>query len=411
LFLSSKSSFDLSSRFGFLNEFLSQFVRIKFVFSKILSLGEAASFRMKALHKFILILLLLHAKCELQTAELFKRITSYSLENKEKMKEVFLSKIIEETIIGSVMLCTENGMEFLRIESQEELMKVFRALKLHWLEFDDELFVDGVKSSKKWKFLINGDEVDSRVLYFLEDGDNYIDGDFVKVFKNGTNLALGVFNVDSAREKRKFLCEKIKISPQAGEMKTLEETGPLKVEVLSRMFEKIGSYESFSNSKFTKSTFFINRNAGLSHPKASRFCQNFGMKLVHIDCHEKFSALVSLLTKPGIGIDTHFMIGDLRESFLEVHAWANTINLSGNQGRKEQCVSIFLNRLNEKGRIVYFDCNDDYKYQSFICEKNQYKDSWTEEYPFEAPKVSKFKTTGMKFLGSIQNCKKFIFKT
>jgi hypothetical protein len=209
------------------------------------------------------------------------------------------------------------------------------------------------------------------------------------------------------REKRKFLCQKT----QTGEIKTFEETGPLKVEVLTRMFEKIGSYESFSNSKFTKSTFFINRNAGLSHPKASRFCQNFGMKLVHIDCHEKFSALVALLTKPGIGIDTHFLIGNLRESFLEANQWANTINLSGNQGRKEQCVSMFLDRLNEKGRIVYFDCNDDYKYQSFICENSQYRDSLSDEYSFETTKLTKFKTTGMKFLRSIQNCKKLIIKS
>lgn len=359
---------------------------------------------MKLLRKtlFFCAILILKAKCEMQSDLLFKRIARFRLDDKEKVKEVFLSNLIEETYMGSLMLCNDHGMELLRIESQDELHKVFRSLKLHWLDFDDELFLDGIKSSdNKWRFLTNGGEIDENIFYFLQDGDNFSVGDFIKVMKNGTNPAFGVLNLE--REKRKFLCQKISNNDEAITVEDYQ-SGPLKVEVLTRMFEKIGSYETFSNYKFVKTIFYANRNSGLSHPKASRFCQNFGMELTHIDAREKYEAIIKLLVKSGIGIDTHFMIEDLRESFLEVHPWANTINTNGNQGRKEQCVSIYLNRLNEKGKLVYFDCNDDYKYQNFICEKLVVKNTWTDEYPslnFQEVKVSK-KTTGMKFLGNVQ---------
>lgn len=365
---------------------------------------------MKNLLKVVLIcfLLTLQVNCELQS-DLFKKITT--LKNNETSKEVFLSKIIEETWMGSAMLCADHGMEFLRIETQEESFKVFRALKLHWLEFDDELYIDGhFGNNRIWKFMTNGDEIDPSIFYFLQDNlsENYSVGDFVKVIKNGTIPGFGLYNLE--REKRKFLCQKT--SPNDG-MKIDEDQqhGPIKIEVSTRIFEKIGSFESFKNSKFVKSIFLINRNAGLSFPKASRFCQNFGMKLVHIDSREKYEALVKLLVTTGIGIDTNFMIGDLRQSFLEAHSWANTINLNGNQGRKEQCISIYLNRLHEKGKMIYFDCNDDYKYQRFICEKELSKETWTEEYPkekFKAQKLPK-RTTGMNFLGSVQICKKTEF--
>lgn len=342
----------------------------------------------------------------MQSDLLFKKIATFRSENKETIKEVFISRLIEESWMGALMFCADHGLELLRIHNQEELNQVYRSLKLGWLEFDDELFIDGIKSiDRKWKFLTNGEEIDKSVFSFLQDFDDFAVGNFMKVMKNGTNIGMGVLNLE--REKRKFLCQKT--SPNDETTRSFEITGNdlLKVEVPSRMFEKIGSFERFTSSKFTKTTFFINRNAGLSLPKASRFCQNFGMHLASIENREKYEAIVKLLVKPGIGIDTQFMIGDLRESFLSTHSWANTINLNGNQGRKEQCVSIYLNRLNENGKLIYFDCNDDYKYQSFICEAESVKNAWSDEYQklnFQPRKRPTKKTTGMKFLGSVQIC-------
>jgi hypothetical protein len=364
---------------------------------------------MKTLLKFILIwaFFTLQTKCELQS-DLFMRIAKYSLDD-ENIKEVFLSKIIDETFLGAKMLCEDFSMEFLRIESQEEVLLLFRVLRLHWLAFDDELFIDGIKTSERmWKFVTSGNEVDPNVFDFLQESDDLQVGSFIKVIKNGTILAFGTLNLE--REKRKFLCQK---TSKKDETNSVEEnqTGLLKVEVPRRMFDRIGSYESFTNSKCTKFSFWISGKSGLSglsFSAAQRFCKNFGMKLVDIDSREKYEALVKFLVKPGVGIDTYFMIGAFRESFIETNSWANTINLNENQGNQKnlQCVSIFLDRLNEKGRIVYFDCNDDYKYQRFICENVQFKNIWTDAYPKEtfepAPKISKKESTGMKFLGSIQ---------
>lgn len=364
---------------------------------------------MKYQYEVILICLLLTllSNCELQSDLHFRRIAVLSLSNKENIKEIFLSKLIEETWIGAIMLCEEHGMEFLRIESQEELSQVFKNLKLHWLEFDDDLFIDGIKTTdRKWKFLTNEEPIDQSVFSFLQDDDNFTVGDFLRILKNGTNPGIGTMN-GSDREKRKFLCQKTSINSVTTNNDE-NDMRLLKVKVESKMFESIGSYERFTSSRFVKTTFYINRNGGLSHPKASRFCRNFGMNLVHIDNREKYEALVKLLIVSGIGIDKSFIVADLRKNFLqEFSSWANTINLSGNQGRKEQCVSIHLNQLNEKGQIVYFDCNDEYRYQNFICETEYVKDTWIDDYPemnFQTTKIKK-KTTGMKYLGSIDFCK------
>jgi hypothetical protein len=246
----------------------SQFVLSRLRFSVVLPLRKEASFNMKILRKVIFICVLYAIQCELQSDLMFKKILSYSLEKKETIKEVFLSMFIEENHLGAVMFCAENGMELLRIETQEEHLHLFRSLKFYWLEFDDDLFIDGIKSdNKKWTFLTNGAEIDQSVLYFLQDENNFSVGDFIKVVKIGTNLKFGVC---IENEKKKFLCQKIS---QNDEQKHLEAypTGLMKVDVMSRMFEKIGSYESFSRSKFQLNTFFINRNAGgLSYPKGMK---------------------------------------------------------------------------------------------------------------------------------------------
>lgn len=143
----------------------------------------------------------------------------------------------------------------------------------------------------------------------------------------------------------------------------------------------------------------------------SRFCENLGLNLLEIDSREKYEAVVKILLIAGVGIDRNFMIGNLRESFFQSQTWANTINANGNQGRKDQCISIFLDRYKENGQFVYFDCNDDYKYQNFVCEKIMVKNIWLDQYSniiFKNTNISR-KAMGMKILGTAQKSKKFCY--
>ena len=201
---------------------------------------------------------------ETQSDLMFRKIASFKIESEDyTVKEVFLSKIVEENWIGALMFCSDHNMELLRIESQNEAAKILVSLKLHWLDFDDEVIIDGVKSNDQfWTYLSSGEELNSTILRLEDDS---LAGNYIKITKNGTNVKFGILKSES--ERRKFLCQKL-VSDQF--IVDTNETGPLRVEVVSRIFEKIGSFESFINSKLTKTSLFINRNYGLSHPKATR---------------------------------------------------------------------------------------------------------------------------------------------
>lgn len=342
--------------------------------------------------------------------ELFEKIVTIQIENKQDtFKEVFLSRIIEENFLGSFLTCRSLDMELLRVESLKEVSYIFQAVKLFWLDFEEELYIDGVKStSQNWKYLSSGKEIDRSIFGGLEEDLLTENSNYIKIAKNGTSLN---FVIGNSNSYRKFLCQKeIKRSEKMEENVEITQNGTLlKVDVVSRIFEKLGSFERFINSKFIKSTIFINRNYGLSYTKATRFCENFGLKLLNIDTKEKYEQVVNVLLRSGVGIDKNFMIGNLRESFLQTHSWANAINENSNHGRKEKCISILINRLNQHGQAVYFDCNDDYTYQHFVCEETQEKSIWSQDYPkssYQSEKVA-MKTTGMKLIGSIEKCRIF----
>lgn len=202
--------------------------------------------------------------CETQSNLIFRKIASFKIEPEDyTIKEVFLSKIVEENWIGALMFCGDHNMELLQIESLNEAAKIFRALKLHWLDFDDEVIIDGVKSNDGyWTFLSSGEKLNSSIVR-LEDVS--MEGNYIKISKNGTNVKFGILK--SECERKKFLCQKI-TSDQF--YLDTNELGPLQVEVVSRILENIGNFESYINSKLTKTFLYINRNYGLSHPKAAR---------------------------------------------------------------------------------------------------------------------------------------------
>lgn len=85
---------------------------------------------------FASILFTFVSKCiEMQSDLMLKKIASFAVERDGKtlkVKEVFLSNIIEETWLGSALFCNNFEMDLLRIETKEEVSKVFRYVNINF---------------------------------------------------------------------------------------------------------------------------------------------------------------------------------------------------------------------------------------------------------------------------------------
>lgn len=265
------------------------------------------------------------------------------------------------------MFCLNNDMEFLRIESQSELLSVKKALKLRWLEFETQVHIYGIRTKEgKWKFLSNNVEVDPVVYIVPYQG--Y--GEVLALSKIKFDLEIGIGNDADYN----FLCQKNVNSENEmfyEDSLFLEENDNklLKVSVTERMFEKINS-----NQK----SYFINRlnNYNLSPFMAENFCRIFGMKLATITWESDFENLISIFARDEERLYKNFLVGVTRSTLNEYFTDAFKYNdKSLSQTKTQQCVLITLEpRLIRKHQIIYFDCN---KYASwklnFICEPDEFK--------------------------------------
>lgn len=178
------------------------------------------------------------------------------------MKEIFLSKDLEETWMNSYMICLNQGMEFLRIESVDELLTVVSSLKLNWLKFDDKIHVDGIKTRREgWKYLSNEQKsLDIGIYNLTTIGGSNLDDKCISITKNGLQPEFTTSDCFFGAIK-KFACQKIS---QQYSRSTENNVGPLKVDVTSRVLEEIGSYETFESKHFKRSTYFVNRDSTLT---------------------------------------------------------------------------------------------------------------------------------------------------
>lgn len=266
----------------------------------------------------------------------------------------------KETWLDAFMFCMSNDMELLRIESKDELMAFERALKYNWIYFGDALFVDGIKKSDEtWYFMGNDAEVDGRIYDMAKHADDASELDnCMMIAKNLSKLTFKASMCSVTRKK--FVCQRKVQQREAA------ETGPLKVQVQSRMFEEVGSFTESFNGKSTTSTFYLNRYYYLSTASAANFCRSFNMNLVTIGSAEKLAALRMNIMKNRYRLEQHFAIGGSRLKALVSQPWFKPTLLK-NEWKRGNCLAV--STFDSEDQIYYFDCETDQ--QGFICEKLQ----------------------------------------
>lgn len=279
-------------------------------------------------------------------------------------------------------------MEMLRIESNEELAAFVRATKYHWLEFGDDLYVDGFKKSdKKWTFFLTGRLLD-RYIYTAKKSFDTKAPDECMIFLKNHPDQFGSSNCFETRKK--FVCQ-IVSQKRLGEA----ESGPLRVDVRSRILEEIGSYSvNTSDTETTTSTYYLNRDYVLSPSSALKFCRNFNMELVEIDSEEKLVSLMRLILRNKNRFREKFLIGGVRSSIIERLSWVNLVNLQDED--LGNCLAVIADGDKGNDSIYYFDCNSPPRPLGFICEKREVDGQHREE------PIAKKRSIGVKILGYLR---------
>lgn len=316
---------------------------------------------------------------------MFEKIASYHSFGDLNVKKVFMTKFFKANWLNAYMFCEKHGMELLRIENYAELLKVKRALKIHWLDFDHSLHIDGTRLIDKkwrklesWEFLSTGKIMDLSVINDIVAEHN----DWNRINENDNNcLSIGksyleprILIANCRKTNNDFLCQKT--TKNDYESVENNDDGPIKIDVRSRIFDKIGTF----HEDFEHSTYFVNRlNYNLSPIMASSFCEHFNMKLLHIRDQEQLNHLFKLLIKQDRNDYFYFEHHANAEHFLP-------------EREKKKCLEL-TTLLDEKGlgKMVYSKCDGEKK--SFICE-----DKLKVQQQFDY----KIKTNGMKFLGTFE---------
>jgi hypothetical protein len=238
------------------------------------------------------------------TSQDFRNIANYPADDDGNVKEVFMANLLNDNWLNAYVFCKKHEMELLRIESYKELINVKKALKIHWLDFDNSLFIDGRKrvdnkwgKLESWEFLSNEKIMDSSII-------NDATTSNLWSFKTDSNcLSIGKYNLEPKiiisncfTDYNGFLCQKV----QKAENKNNENDQklPIEIDVRSRFFENIGFYEfnDVSTLILMNITYFVNRkNYSLSPIMASNFCKHFNMKLVDIETEIEFRILINFL--------------------------------------------------------------------------------------------------------------------
>lgn len=312
----------------------------------------------------------------------------------ETIKEFFLSERFEESWMSAFMFCLKNEMELLRLNSHDELSAFVRAFKYHWLDFGDAVYVDGFKKNdKKWIFLTNKVEIDRRI-YDVKKSFDDVD-ECMLLFKKFAEPSFGTTNCFKTR--RKFVCQKV----TQGTLENVE-TGPLKVDVQSRIFEEIGSFADLYTGKDTLSTFYLNRYYDkLSPASASSFCESFNMNLVQVDSMEKLKTMMRHILKQNNRLEENFLIGGSRSTVFE-NLPLIKLDSFGSHG-SGRCLSVTTETRKDNLQIYYFSCAREYddKPLGFICEKLELNGGAHEETSIESRAI------GLKLLGVLPVCKCF----
>lgn len=319
------------------------------------------------------------------------------------VKEIFLSKDLEETWMTSYMICLNSGLELLRIESADELLTVMDALKLNWLKFEDKIWVDGIKTKQNiWKYLTNEKNLDAAVYNLTKQNSDNDSEKCMSIFKNGLAPEFAVSDCYFG-DVKKFACQKI---TQQYARSIDNDHGPLKVDVTSRVLEDIGSYETFEAKHVKRNTYFVNRDSAsttLTMTKALNFCKSFGMNLVNLNDQNKFDWLTRLIVKNEAKVNQMFLIGGTRSSVIESQSWVNFVS-PGDSASHKNCLSITADQTSDKRRIFYVDCNEK---MNFICERveKRLKEENLYAKASESDQSMAKRTSGMKQIGSLKICK------
>lgn len=309
------------------------------------------------------------------SSEVLEEIATFRTETADQVKKVFMSKNFKLSWMNANLFCLNNQMELLRIESQLEFSKIKRALKLHWLDFDSQLYIDGIFTDDKWKFLSNRNKLDANIY-------NVTDQDFEqpKAFMALRKINFDVQVKSNYFTSEKFLCQKLfKDSSH-----TDDSSNSLQVNMVDRLFEKIGWHNG---------DVYINRDYQLSPSLASSFCQSFGMNLATIESKNDFDRFSSLVAKKES--HEHFMVGTLRtelNDFFEAFHYSNLVYYTLDL---QNCVAIqIIPRAIRKNHIYYFNCDksEQIKKLKFVCvsEGNGF---WNKL------QANPKKTVGLKLLG------------
>lgn len=302
---------------------------------------------------------------------LFKEITSYRTEDGENVKNVLVSNSDKDDWLNAYMFCQKNDLELLRIESYKELLKVKKALKIHWHDFGDILHIDGVRlvdrkwgNLDSWEFLFNEKIIDFSII-----------NDSLTNRNNGNSNCLAIRKINVQPKiffsncflKGDFLCQEVFKTEEEIDEEEEEEEATV-IDVRARLFEYLGDFCYLLNSqKVYKSRF------KLSTFMAENFCSHFQMSLVKIESQEKLNQLLNLL-KNFDGTLDQLTIGSY-------HTATSTIS--------RQCPSVSTN-----DQFEYISSKKcDGSPREFICEEKSSYDSQENRTLF----------TGMKLLGTFQD--------
>lgn len=301
-----------------------------------------------------------------------------------------MSQSVSDSWTGSYMFCLNNGMELLRLDSEDERESLYRAVKLYWLKVNDEVFIDG-KTGKdgKWQLIGDGAKL-KKEIYGTPECLNEQDSCLI-VEKNNFNMTI---RSAKCRGMKQFACQKI----TKQDYEIANDLGPLKVDVASRMLKEIGSFEfGFDVNRFTleatghkRSTYFVNRNNKArrfeepSEYLSLNFCSVFGMKLVEIDESGELEALTRLLMRNEENIDEKFSF----ENF--------SFDFDSHFKLIKNCLVLYMDSATGKSQIRYTDCMK--FYSIFICEKVE-SDSWTGKTSEDVWAKNAQNVAGMKLLG------------
>lgn len=317
-------------------------------------------------------------------SELFQKITSYRTDH-GNVKKVLMSKFNKDNRLNAFMFCQKYDMELLRIESYEELSRIKRALKIHWLDFDDWLHIDGTRLVDKkwgtietWEFLSNGKIMDSSVINDIAiiKNSNYRSENCLTIGKH--KLQPKILRSNCLKLSSDFLCQKV--GETVDENIESDVSQPIVVDVRSRFFETVSDYYL---EYAEKSTFLISRpNFKLSRIMASSFCKYFSSKLVDVNNLFQLNQLSSLIATKDRDSE-FFTIGNAADNIIKVSP----------QGTYRRCLALTRDPTDVKsGKVFYYKCEGER--ESYICEADS-----------SNSRTIPTKTSGMKLLGTFEKSK------